>query len=256
MNYLTNYLTAIPGYDVTKVQQALSSNQLHFGLDSANRQEFERLVTQVTDDRKLLSEAPTLNDKLEAAPLNQFYSSVEVDLAHLFSEQAAIEMAATNYHYIYKDVLEELTRSANQLQQAVDQLDRQPLGERGMVLKEYSFEPEQEHRLSETYSDETAYLYVDRDGTPLTPPEVNRLYHHYSLTLSKRVDENALLNDEGLTTASLEILYQTPGTLTNHNPSYQPSKAIDHSSDTFWFNVALKASNGLDKIDISPKGWG
>lgn len=174
----------------------------------------------------------------------------------MFAEQTSVEVASENYHHIYKDVLEELTRATNNLRQAIEHLDRQSSGERGLILKEYSFEPENEKNMTEPYNMETSYLFVDRDGSPLNPAHVSRLYHNYSLTLSKKKEENAILDSNNITQGTLEVLYETPGTLINHNPTYSIDKAIDGSSDSFWFNVNLKQSNGQDKIDISPKGWG
>lgn len=256
MAYLNDYLKVIPEYDATQIRQALKASELNYAEATVSEQEFERLVHEVQTNKLILTEPLTLGEKLDASVLNNFYKHLGVDLARLFSEQASIEVASQNYHHIYEGTLEELAKEVDSLKQAIYQLERQSRLEKGVILREYSFEPTEAVSLEENLNDETAYLFVDRNGQALNQAERQRLYHNYSLGLHKNVEENVLRDKQGVTTATLEVLYETPGTLTNNNPRYTPDQALDSSTQSFWFNVCLKSNNQLDKVSISPKGWG
>lgn len=254
MAYLEDYLRTIPLSDSSAIRKAIQENEVHFGLSDISEKEFEKLVNQIAEENNLMTEVPSFSEKIEAAPFNQFYSALSVDLNQLFREQASIEVAGENYDHIYRSNLEEIQRAVENLEQTVLRLEKQNRGEKGLILRSYSFEPENAKQMTETHTTETAYLFADRDGTLLEPAETNRLYHTYSLTLKKKEETNALHKSDGSTSAKLEVLYETPGTVTNTNPEYAPYKAIDGTSDSFWFNICLKSNNGLDKIDTLPKG--
>ena len=74
------------------------------------------------------------------------------------------------------------------------------------------------------------------------------------MSLAKNKEIDLLKNEKGLTTASMEVLYESPYTLKNNNEQYGIEKAIDGDNGTFWFNVALKPNNARDGITISQKG--
>lgn len=256
MNYLDSYLKIIPEYDATQIRKALKENEKHFGLEEISDAEFEYLVKQLSEDNTIVTQVPTFGDKIESDALNQFYSGVSIDLKRLFNKQESIEVANENYHHIYQSTLDEISRAVETLRRHVENLKYRKDKEKGLVVKEYSFEPDNEINYTENYTEDSQYLFVDRDGSSLTPAEVNRFYHNYSLTLKKRESVDVLKNENNISTASIEILYETPGTLENTNPLYAPEKAIDGTADTFWYNVCLKTNNDLDKVQVNPKGWG
>lgn len=256
MNYLDNYLSIIPEYDRLQIEKALKENEKHFGLESISDVAFKGLVKQLSESDDIITNTPNLSEKIESDELNSFYSSLAIDLKRLFNKQESIEVANENYYHIYQANLEEIARGVDSLSRHINQLKYTKNKEKGLVLKEYSFEKENETHFTENYNQDTSYLFIDRDGSQLEPAQINRFYHNYSLTLQKKEEVNALRNEENITTANVEILYETPGTLQNTNPAYAPNKAIDNSTETFWYNVCLKTNNSLDKISINPKGWG
>lgn len=256
MNYLDNYLKIIPEYDANEIRKALKENEKHFGLENISQYEFENLVKQLSVLDAKVTEVPLFQEKIESDTLNTFYSSTAIDLKRLFAKQESIEVANENYYHIYQSTLDEISRAVNVFRRHIEQLKYRKDKEKGLVIKEYSFEKENELRYTESYTEDTAYLFIDRDGSQLDPAETNRFYHNYSLTLQKEEEVNVLLDKTRLSTAKIEILYQTPGTLTNTNALYGPDRMSDGSSDTFWFNVCLKSNNDLDKVNNSPKGWG
>lgn len=255
MNYLDNYLKIIPEYDATEIRKALKENEKHFGLEEISEYEFENLVKQLSENNTQVTEVPAFSEKIKSEELNQFYSSLAIDLKRLFNRQESIEVANENYHHIYQSTLDEISRAVETLRRHVEQLKYRKNKQQGLILKEYSFEPDNEINFTETYTEDTSYLFIDRDGSSLSPAETNRFYHNYSLTLKKKEETNVLINENNIATATVEVIYETPGTLKNNNPLYAPSKMVDGAEDTFWFNVCLKANNDLDKIDINPKGW-
>ena len=177
-----------------------------------------------------------------------------MDLSHLFPEQNSIERAGENYDTIYQGHLEELKKEIEALERRVEELKQQKRGEEGLILKTFSFEPDKQSLYVEDYTQETAHLFVDRDGESLASASIERLYHTYYLSLDKTVETNVLQNAEGITTAQLEVLYESPYTLDNNNENYRIEKAIDGDSNSFWFNVALKPNNARDSVSVGPKG--
>lgn len=256
MNYLDDYLKIIPEYDANAIRKALKENEKNLNIENISEYEFEKLVNQLAEkDGKAMS-VPFIGDKIESETFNQVYSAIDIDLKRLFSKQESIEVANENYHHIYKATLDEITRAVETLRQHVDVLKYKNNKEAGLVIKQHSFNPENAIHFDETYNEDTKHLFVDRDGSQLKPAEVNRFYHNYSLTLKKKETVDILKNTNGISTAKVEILYQTPGTIENKNPNYNLQHIVDGSSETYWFNVCLKGNNELDKTNINPKGWG
>lgn len=256
MNYLDNYLNIIPEYDANEIRKALKENELNLGLETISEYEFENLISKLSEESAQMTSIPEFQDKIKSDELNRFYSSLSLDLKRLFSKQESIEMADENYHHIYQSTLEEISRAVETLRRHIETLKYRKNKEKGLVVKSYGFEPENEIEYKENYNQDTMHLFIDRDGTSLLPAESHRFYHNYSLTLAKKEEENILINDNNISTATVEVLYETPGTLTNSNPSYDISNTVDGTNETFWFNVVLKSNTDLDKVSISPKAWG
>lgn len=254
MSYLNDYLKVIPKADADQIRNTLAQNQAVLEVNRFSEQEFEKLIQHLAGDDELVTELVDLGTKVTADPLNTFYSHVLMDLSHLFPEQTNIELAGENYDQIYQAHLEDLKKEIVALERRVEEVEDLRRGEQGLVLRSFAFEPESETQNKELYNEETAYLYVDRDGTILEPAVVDRLYHNYFLGLGKTTETNVLQNDQGITSAQLEVFYESPYTLDNTNENYGLEKAIDGDSNTFWFNVALKPNNQTDTTTISPKG--
>ena len=254
MSYLNDYLKVIPKADADQIRETLNQNQAILEVNRFSEEEFENLILQLAEDEQLATTLVDLGNKVTADPLNQFYSHVLMDLSHLFPEQTNIETAGENYNQIYQGHLEDLKKEVAALERRVEEVEDLRRGEEGLVLRSFAFEPESEMAHKELYTSETAYLYVDRDGTVLEPAAIDRLYHNYFLGLGKTKEVNVLQNEQGLTSAQLEILYESPHTIDNKNENYTLQKAIDGDVHSFWFNVALKPNNQTDETSISPKG--
>ena len=254
MSYLNDYLKVVPKADAAKIRETISKSQEYFEVNNLSEKEFERLILELAEKEQPVTEMADIGIKITADPLNRFYSQVLLDLSHLFPEQNTIEMAAENYDTIYQGHLEEMKKEIDALNRRIVELEEIRKGEDGLVLKSYSFEPDNQAEAMEQLTEETAYLFCDRDGTLLEQAAVDRLYHTYFLSLEKNKEEDILKNEKGLTTAQLEVLYQSPYTLGNQNENYTIDKAIDGDTNTFWFNVALKPNNQRDSVSISQKG--
>lgn len=253
MSYLNDYLKVIPAVDALRIQENISDNQEVLRVQNISEKEYELLLKQLSEDFKVFTEPVSLSQEITADNLNLFYSNVLLDLSRLFPEQNSIEQAAMNYDQIHQSHLDELKKEVDDLRRNIDRMKAQQLGEKGLLLHRFSFEPEDKEQHIEHYNEDTAYLFVDRNGAPLESATTERLFHTYYLSLSKQTEENLLESERGQTTARLDVIYESPYTLTNTNQNYSIDKAIDGNPNTFWFNVALKPSNERDSVSISPR---
>ena len=253
MSYLNDYLKVIPAVDALRIQENIADNQEVLSIQNINEKEYEALLKQLSEESTLFTELVPLGKEIKADDFNLFYSNVLLDLARLFPEQNSIEQAAINYDQIHQGYLEELRKEADGLKRQIEKMKAQQKGESGLLLHSFSFEPEEKEAHVERHSEETAYLYTDRNGLPLEPAQSERLFHTYYLSLSKQSEQSLLESEDGRTTARLEVIYESPYTLTNQNQNYTIEKAIDGNPNTFWFNVALKPKNDPDSVSISPR---
>lgn len=236
-----------------RIQENISENQEVLTIQNISEKQYEALLNQLAEESHIFTEPVALSQEITADDFNLFYSNVLLDLARLFPEQNSIEQAAINYDQIHQGHLEELRKEVDGLKRNIEKMKAQQRGESGLLLHSFSFEPEERDEHSELYSEETAYLFTDRDGSPLEPAQSERLFHTYYLSLSKQSEESLLESENGRTTARLEVVYESPYTLVNQNENYHISKAIDGNPNTFWFNVALKPNNEPDSVSISPR---
>lgn len=254
MSYLNDYLKVIPKADASKIRENIAKNKAVFEVNAFSEAEFERLILQLAEQEEPVTKLVDIGTKVTADPLNDFYSHVVMDLGQLIPEQNAIEQAGENYDKIYQGHLEELKKEIEALERRVVELKELKKGEDGLILRSFSFEPDKQGESLEAYNQDTAYLFADRDGTLLAPAQIERFYHTYYLALAKNNETNVLQTTAGISSAQLEILYESPNTLDNTNENYGIEKAIDGDSNTFWFNVALKPNNAQDTVFVSPKG--
>lgn len=252
MSYLSNYLKIIPKADADVIRENIAENKELFEIKNISEQEYELLINHLIENEGIQSEQITLSDSIVADELNEFYSNVAMDLHKIFPEQNNIEKLGENYKRIYEGHLEELANEIEKIRLSVDRLSNKEHIQENVKIVEYSFEPDLRSQNSELFTDETAYLYLDRDGSIKAPATQEKLFHTYHLTLSKTKDVDLLVNESGITTAKLEIVYESPHVVKNNNPEYDISKALDGDSNTFWFNVSQKPDNSDDTVNIMP----
>lgn len=254
MSYLKDYLKVIPKADSDRVKENIAENQELFEVENFSEEAFERLINQLVEESEIQAKLSPLSPQIKADELNTFYRDVALDLSRLFPEQNHIEQAGENYERIYHGHLEEIKQGINSLKRTIDQLEDTSRGEKGLILKSYSFEPENKLQHSEELTEDTAYLFVDRNGESRPTAETNRLFHTHYLSLSKEKEVDALVNESGHITAKLDVVYESPYTLSSTNEAYSLQHALDGDASTFWMNVALKPDNRLDGVDTSPRG--
>lgn len=253
MSYLDNYLEIVPQVDAAAIRAAIAQNQEYFRINNLNETEFEALLAYLVTEDALVTQLVDLTQKVSADPLNTFYSNAFLDLTHLFLEQNQLEKAGVNYNRIYEGNLDELRQEVRSLQTRVDELAKELSNGETVQVKAYSFEPENASANQETDSQTYAYLFQDRDGTPLEPAVVNRYYHTYHLSLAQDQLTDLLHDANGNATARIKLAYQSPYVLDNTNEHYTIDKTTDNDSSTFWFSVALKPDNGSDRCTINPE---
>lgn len=252
MSYLNKYLKIIPKADADIIRRNIAENKELFEIKNLSEENYKELVNNLIEKDELFTKEISLESKITAKDLNDFYSNVSFDLHKIFPTQNNIERLGENYERIYEGHLEELANEIEKIKYSVDRLSSQEEKLEDTKRIEYSFEPDLKSEYSETYSEDTSFLYIDRDGQEKPPANQEKLFHTYQLTLAKTKDINLLLNDSGITTAKIEVVYQSPNTIANTNPQYDISKAIDGDPSTFWINKAKKPNNSIDFINILP----
>lgn len=252
MSYLNNYLRVIPKADANIIRENMANNKELFEIKNISEQEYELLIDHLIENEGITSEPLELSHLITAEQLNDFYSNVAMDLHKLFPEQNNIEKLGANYQRIYEGHLEELSNEIEKIRYSVDRLSNKEQIQENVKVISYSFEPDLKSENSENYTEDTAYLFTDRDGSEVSQASQEKLFHTYHLTLKKTESIDLLVNDSGITTAKLEVVYESPHTIPNENPEYHISKAIDGDASTFWFNVAQRPDNSIDTVNIMP----
>lgn len=253
MSYLNDYLKVIPKADADIIRENIAENTEIFEIKQLTEENYEALIDDLINSEDVLTNIIELNDTITADDLNDFYSNVALDLHKLFPEQNNIERLGENYDRIYQGHLDELSHEIEKLRDSINRLNNKEMLQENVLTKSYSFEPDRKEEFAEIYTENTAYLFTDRDGRELSPANQEKLFHTYHLTLNKDNEVNILLNDKGISTAKLEVVYESPYVLENTNPEYSIEKAIDGDEGTFWFNVAQKPDNSLDYVSIYPQ---
>ena len=252
MNYLNDYLRVIPKADADIILKNISENTELFEVSQLTEESYEELINDLINSESNITNVVELDEVITADAFNQFYSNVAIDLHRLFPEQNNIEKLGENYDRIYRGHLEELSYEIEKLRESINKLSSKESLQEDTITESYSFEPDRREIVSESLNEGTKYLFVDRDGSQLESAEQEKLFHTYHLTLAKDKVVDLLVNDKGLTTASIQIIYESPHVIENENPEYAVDKIIDGDSGTFWFNVAKKPDNSLDYVSIYP----
>ena len=252
MNYLNDYLKVIPKADSDIIMANIHENSELFEYSGLMEDDYEILINQLIQSEDIVTEIIELNEIITAEDFNSFYSNVALDLHRIFPEQNNIEKLGESYDRIYQGSLDELSYEIEKLRESINLLSAKESLQKDTITESYSFEPDKKEQVSEILNEDTKYLFVDRDGKAIAPAEQEKLFHTYHLTLSKNESINVLVNDSGITTAKIDILYESPYVLSNTNKEYSTEKILDGDTSTFWFNVAKKPDNSLDYVNIMP----
>lgn len=247
MDYLQNYLSVLPEYDRSEVEQLIQENTDLFEVKVLSTEEFEALIQQLADTKEKVSELKPTGDKLDAEHFNDLHSNISIDLSRLYSSHLTVEKVIANYDRILRGALDDIQREVDSLATRVEELSLKAAGEDGLVVKTYGFEEANKSANVETNDTEYAHLFMDRDGvTKLPVASLNRSYHQHYLSLPLTTKEDALHNKNGVTTATIDILYQSPNA---KGDSLHPlTHAIDASSNTYWTQTVTMKSTASTEI--------
>ncbi|EMF0415764.1 hypothetical protein I4L69_001645 [Enterococcus faecium] len=252
--YLQDYLKAIPLVDAEKIRSVIQANQDTMIIQNLSEEEFERLIQYVSNKEAVQTKMVEIDKEITAEQFNEFYSNVQIDLLHLFTEQNLLEGIGENYERIYEGNLEDIRNHLNKLKQRASELDMESEGEEGLIVHSYNFDPTQMGKNIETNRENLSnQLWEDRDGTILNNADVDRNFHHYYACLSKENQMNLLVDEKGQSNATIEITYESPNVVAQPTNNYEITNTIDGNVETFWYSVALKQNNGLDKTTINPE---
>lgn len=252
MSYLQDYLRVIPKVEKEKVEALLRANKALYEVKNLTEKEFENLVNFLAIKQQSTTKPMTVDDVVDAAKLNEFFSNVGIDLLHLFEEQNLIEGAALNYDRIFMGVLDDIRKEVSALKQREEDLFLENKGEDGLVIRSYSFEEENKGKHAETMTKENSYLFEDRNGDKPNEVSYERSYHQHFIGLPKEKEINCLVNDKGQTTAKIKIDYQNTGTIKLNDSRYDASKAIDGNQESYYMHVVLATTEATHKIPKHP----
>jgi hypothetical protein len=235
-NYLAGYLQVLPEYQRQQIENILKDNKSLYNIDNVSEEEFAELMKQLAIDHQPLTMSVPQTDKLDSTLYNSFFSSVFMDLNMLFLESNLIESATTNYDRIFEGIISDLNKEISTLRERVDSLRLLNEGEDGLIVEKRSFESATEMEDPNKFSS----LFVDRDGSSMQPVAFERIHDQYFVALQKNLTIDALHNDQGVTTATVEISDRrgTPISVNNQD-RYKLANAIDGSTDTYWAEVVL-----------------
>jgi hypothetical protein len=235
-NYLAGYLKVLPEYQRQQIENILEDNNSLYNADNVSEEQFAELMKQLAINHKPLTISVPQTDKLDDTLYNSFFSSVFMDLNMLFLESQLIESATTNYDRIFEGIISDLNNEISSLRERVDSLRLLNEGEDGLIVEKRSFESITEMEDPNKFSS----LFVDRDGSPCTPVAFERVHDQYFCALSKTLKTDVLHNDQGVTTAKIEITDRRGTPIRVNNPDrYKLENAIDGSTDTYWGEVVL-----------------
>jgi hypothetical protein len=235
-DYLKGYLEVLPDYQRRRIEDVLKDNQNLYNISSVTEEEFREVINQLAEDHTPLTNVIPQIDKLDEELYNAFFTNVYVDLNLLFLESLMIESATTNYERIFDGIISDLDKEVKALRQRVDSLRLVSEGEDGLVVEKRSFESSTEMEDQDKFSS----LFVDRDGTPIRPAAFERRHDQYFAALSKTHETDALRNDQGVTTASINIEDRRGVPIGTDKPErYKLANAIDASPETYWAEVVL-----------------
>lgn len=252
MSYLSDYLKVIPKIDQERVMQVIRENEELFLVENLSEDQFEALIKSLVEEDHQATTLVDLGEKVEAAPFNEFFSSLAIDLIQLFEKQNLIEGAARNYDRIYQGNLEEMKRAIDALERRTRDLELENKIEANVIVQSYDFTEEDKKSKFELLTPETSYLFEDRDGLTLNPVELTRTLHVHYGALGKTKRTNRLLNEKNQTTAKIALKYVSPYTVGATNPIYSIEKAIDDSTETFWAIFALAPEQVTDRVSKNP----
>lgn len=252
MSYLQEYLKAIPKVDADEIQSYLKKNEEIFSVLDISEKEFKFLIEKLNEKSEPVTYPVELNQKILASDFNNFYKNVAIDLVRLFSTQNSIEGAAENYNRIYDGNMQDLIKEYEKLSKKVIELDMQTQQEEGLIIHSFDFEPSGIFSNIEKDKEKYGYMFQDRNGSYLEPVEIKRTYHKYHANLSLEDARDLLKDEDGNTTAKIEILYESPYTIDLMNKNYNIENVLNDDSSNFWFNIALKPNNNSDSVTINP----
>lgn len=253
MSRLEDYLRVIPKVEKEKVEALLRETEAVYEREELTEEAFRALVEYIATKEETKTRFQPLGDKVSADELNRFFSDVAIDLLHLFEEQELIEGAARNYDRIFGGVLESIRREVEALSRREQELTLERQGEDGLFIREYGFEVSERSKHAETYTEEDAYLFTDRDGTILPEVSFERNYHDHSIQLEKESRADRLRNDKGQVTASISVRHEGTGVLPMNLGGYGPEKAIDGSKDSQYMHLLLSTENVSHRIAKQPE---
>lgn len=237
-DYLRGYLEVLPEYQRQRIEDIVRENQELFNINALNEQEFAEVIGRLAKEHRQLTSFIPQEDKVDDKLYNTFFSNLHVDLSLMFIESQLIESATMNYERIFDSMISDLEKEVKSLRNRINSLRLVSEGEDGLIVRQYGFDDKTQ---VETNRNKYSHLFKDRDGSDIPDVTLERTQDQHFVTLSKSHETDCLHNEEGETTATIEVVERrgTPVKLNTSNGASKIENAIDGSFDTYWGEVIL-----------------
>lgn len=228
--YLDNFLQLIPPSQKAQLLDTLQMERKIADYSPDILEVFKRLdYSKVTR----YQEQPEI---LDSQVYNDLTAGVYTDLNILFNQANVIDMVNYNSHISQKSDLAQLQDELNRIQSKIHTLREQTEATDDAVIKIEDFH--NKTRL-EPYNEETAYLYVDRNGDQATDEELVNISTEQGICkLPSTIGASDVLLDGNAKRIATE-------TNTNPNLGYPIEHINDGSLDTFWAEFILSKNQRL-----------
>ncbi|BCO16130.1 hypothetical protein_gp077 [Bacillus phage vB_BceM_WH1] len=234
-SYLKGYLEVLPKSQRIEVERVLQNYDDLFNT-VYTEEEFKRALATVAEKHEPLSKLLLQTDRLDSEIHNQIGANMQVDLNYLFHNSLLLEKITASYDHIFDGMLADMQKEVTALGQQIDAIHFIKKGEVGLILRGDDF-TSQANR--EIYTEETAYLFCDRNGKELPVAPIERTHDQYNLQIQKTRDVNAIMNERGEITAKIEVVDRRGTPLPTISEDYVLSNAMDGSSQTYWADIVI-----------------
>lgn len=261
---MDNYLKILPESQRQEITEFLVRNA-DFKQSVVSAEGFNRLLEQVTKQRKQLTEYAPQNEKLDSENYNDFNARLYGDLNYSMSEVDMLEKAIINYGTLNG-------ASINAMQNEINALSA-----RVKSLKLVLFESPNTIATTEQFNnksslDQDESLYLDRDSTPLKPVEFRQVGSRYELTMqliAPNGDGTVVVPDpieakiessKVITPTGCDIDYILSSNLNGTSERLLNSfklpdgTSLSHANDWCYLEVALKDTVECSSITVEAAG--
>jgi hypothetical protein len=246
--YLQGYLSSIPPSEYNNIITYLEQNMAN--KVSMSEEELKYMLSELAKQKKPLTQSTeTIPDEKPSDTYNRFYNLVSIDIAYLYEIINALYNSIDNYTYLSASYFSDIKSEMDKLESKIKEFKARRDYDNNTIVVTETFKNTESF---EKYNSDTAYLFVDRDGTQLVPVDIIHNNTDDMITLHVNSVKDLLHNKSGKTIAMIKVLdYRGIPTDTYNTPEY----AIDNSDVSYWeCSVVSDEPINIPMDDLEPGG--